>query len=299
MAPRLEGTYEASPPTLLDLAARDRRWCQGNLQHARLLGAAGLHWVSRLHLLRGIFGYVAPALWLAQVVCGAVVFRPERWRDAATGGEMALLFAVMVVLLLGPKLMAYAAAMGDGRLRAEFGGGRRLTAGLALEGLTSILTAPLLMIMQTAAVVEVLIGRDSGWTAQRRDSLGVSLRQAWRAHRGHMAIGAAGAAGALMLDPYLLVWTSPLFLALMLSTLLSLHTSRASPTAADRGRRRLLQTPEDVHPPPVLARAQALRRAYDEGAELRRQIDDLFRAPAAVHRLGAPTRSSDRSRLAA
>ena len=47
----LPGSYEETPPTLLDTAARDRRWCQGNLQHARVLAAAGLHWVSRLHLV--------------------------------------------------------------------------------------------------------------------------------------------------------------------------------------------------------------------------------------------------------
>ena len=33
MLPTLGGSYEESPPSLIDLAARDRRWCQGNLQH--------------------------------------------------------------------------------------------------------------------------------------------------------------------------------------------------------------------------------------------------------------------------
>ena len=37
MLPTLGGSYEESPPSLIDLAARDRRWCQGNLQHARVL----------------------------------------------------------------------------------------------------------------------------------------------------------------------------------------------------------------------------------------------------------------------
>jgi membrane glycosyltransferase len=35
MLPDLGGSYEESPPSLIDLAARDRRWCQGNLQHMR------------------------------------------------------------------------------------------------------------------------------------------------------------------------------------------------------------------------------------------------------------------------
>lgn len=31
----LEGTYEQSPPTFVEMALRDRRWMQGNLQHTR------------------------------------------------------------------------------------------------------------------------------------------------------------------------------------------------------------------------------------------------------------------------
>ena len=54
MVPALRGSYEESPPSLPDLAIRDRRWCQGNLQHAGVLPARGLHPVSRLHLLMGI-----------------------------------------------------------------------------------------------------------------------------------------------------------------------------------------------------------------------------------------------------
>ena len=64
MAPALGGSYEECPPSLTEYAARDRRWCQGNLQHAGVLPARGLHWVSRLHLLTGIGSYVAAPLWL-------------------------------------------------------------------------------------------------------------------------------------------------------------------------------------------------------------------------------------------
>jgi len=48
MLPTLGGSYEESPPSLIDLAARDRRWCQGNLQHARVLPTSGLAFPSRL-----------------------------------------------------------------------------------------------------------------------------------------------------------------------------------------------------------------------------------------------------------
>ena len=40
LLPELHGSYEELPTNLLDYAVRDRRWMQGNLQHARLIGAA-------------------------------------------------------------------------------------------------------------------------------------------------------------------------------------------------------------------------------------------------------------------
>src|SRR5947209_12528564 len=64
MAPELGGSYEESPPSFTEYAARDRRWCQGNLQHMGVLPARGLHWVTRLHLATGIGAYVAAPLWL-------------------------------------------------------------------------------------------------------------------------------------------------------------------------------------------------------------------------------------------
>ena len=62
MLPGLQGSYEESPPSLIDLAVRDRRWCQGNLQHIAVLPARGLHRVSRMHLLTGIGSYITNSL---------------------------------------------------------------------------------------------------------------------------------------------------------------------------------------------------------------------------------------------
>src|SRR5690606_1308627 len=59
MLPKVMGSYEESPPSLIDLAVRDRRWAQGNLQHAKVVGAAGLTMPSRMHLAFGIMSYVA------------------------------------------------------------------------------------------------------------------------------------------------------------------------------------------------------------------------------------------------
>ncbi|MGH7338146.1 MAG: glucans biosynthesis glucosyltransferase MdoH, partial [Myxococcota bacterium] len=60
----LPGTWEETPGSLLEEMQRDRRWCQGNLQHLRLLFTEGLVRVHRGLFLNGIFSYVSAVLWL-------------------------------------------------------------------------------------------------------------------------------------------------------------------------------------------------------------------------------------------
>jgi len=282
----LPGSYEESPPTLLDTAARDRRWCQGNMQHIRVLPGAGLHWVSRLHLLCGVLAYVAPLLWLALLVTGAMVWPAQH----VTVGSYAYacivgLFATSLGLLAAPKAMALLLALRDADTRRGFGGASRLVLGVAAEIVGSMLMTPVMMVMQSVAVVEVLIGRDSGWSAQHRQGVALSRREAWRAHGGHVLLGALGAVGAFFISHEVLLWTSPVFLSLTLSALLSVRTSRA-PSEEPASRERLFQTPEDADPPPVLQRARALRSVYAAESEVRRRVDALMRAPAAVYELG-------------
>ncbi|MDB5447512.1 MAG: glucans biosynthesis glucosyltransferase MdoH, partial [Phenylobacterium sp.] len=208
MIATLPGSYEESPPTLLDTAARDRRWCQGNLQHVRVLATAGLHWVSRLHLLCGIFAYVTPLLWLALLVSGAVVW-PEQHIAMGSRDYAAItgLFAMALALLAAPKIMALLLALGDAELRRGFGGARRLVLGVVVESVASMLTTPVMMVMQSVAVIDVLAGRDSGWSAQHREGVELSRREAWRAHGGHVLLGALGAVGAFFLSRSFFVWT--------------------------------------------------------------------------------------------
>jgi membrane glycosyltransferase len=73
MLPQLSGSYEETPPSLIELAGRDRRWCQGNLQHMKIVGARGLHWASRVHLIQGIMSYLASPLWLMLLAAGLVL----------------------------------------------------------------------------------------------------------------------------------------------------------------------------------------------------------------------------------
>ncbi|MFD0892537.1 glucans biosynthesis glucosyltransferase MdoH [Luteolibacter ambystomatis] len=67
------GTYEEAPPTLVDHLKRDRRWCQGNLQHMWLVFARKFPLPSRVHLFMGIMAYLGSPLWFLFLLFGTYV----------------------------------------------------------------------------------------------------------------------------------------------------------------------------------------------------------------------------------
>lgn len=284
MAPDLTGSYEEAPPSLIDMAVRDRRWCQGNLQHSAVLGAKGLHWVSRLHLARGVLAYFTAPLWLAFLVLGGVVWFQQRGAGHAIEASMAgALFAATMALLLIPKVLGAVLVAREPAARQACGGGWGLALSVVGEVALSALMAPIFMLMHSRAVVDVLRGRHSGWAAQQRDEGRLKFKRAWSRHWLHTALGLGWGGAALALDPVLLAWTSPVVVGLVLSIPISMATSRADAGAASR-KLGLFLTPEETAGPEVAARAAGLRAQYDAEAQVRFEIDRLFRAPAHVYR---------------
>ncbi|MGC8535140.1 MAG: glucans biosynthesis glucosyltransferase MdoH [Rhizomicrobium sp.] len=182
MASHLEGSYEEPPPGLIEHLKRDRRWCQGNLQHMKLLFAQGLRPSSRWHLTTGIMSYLASPLWLLLLVASAVValqqapFVPYSfvgshpvlsWPVSHTGALLTL-FGTMLALLFVPKLVGMALALRSKRIRNAHGGAASIMVSVILESLFSALLAPIMMLSQTGFVASILMGRNSGWKSQTR-----------------------------------------------------------------------------------------------------------------------------------
>jgi membrane glycosyltransferase len=266
MAPDLGGSYEESPPTLAALLARDRRWCQGNLQHVKVLSARGLHWISRFHLTRGVLSYLVSPLWLALLGASALLpLRPEWGRRAgfthgsAQAGDIATLSAVFglsIGFLLAPKLMAFAQMVWRGE-RSRFGGARLAAFNMLLETSLSTLVAPLIMISHARSLAEIFAGRDSGWAAQARDASGDCLRQAVRLHAPDCIIGFGLVAVALATSVQDFVWMTPVMVGMAFAIPLAalLASGRIGRAARRAG---LLLVPEERRPPQILVRAKAL-----------------------------------------
>jgi membrane glycosyltransferase len=262
MAPALGGSFEECPPSLLDFAARDRRWCQGNLQHLAVLPARGLHWVSRLHLLTGIGSYLTAPLWLLFLVFGILIslqaqfVRPEyfpkgfslfpKW-PAEDPILAAWVFVGTMGLLIVPKLLAYILLVTQARSRKQFGGGLVVFMGFLIETLLSGLIAPVMMIFQSTAMGEILLGRDAGWQVQRRDEGEWPRRELIRKYSAPTFAGVGMAASAFAVSLPLLLWMAPVIIGLLLcSPIAMLSSKRSNPNSG------LFRTPEQTAPPQVL-----------------------------------------------
>jgi membrane glycosyltransferase len=280
----LEGSYEEGPPTLIDSAKRDRRWCQGNLQHSWLLAARGFHPVNRVHLLMGIMGYVASPLWMLflllssihtihQTVAGSRgQLHAELFVDAFgytwEVPQALALFVFTLLLLFLPKCIAVILALRE-RAAAAYGGPLRLAGSAVLESLVSALLAPVNMMFNTKFVLYILLGQGVGWVTQRRDaSDDGDWREAIITHAGQMAFGLVWGVSTFIIVPAFFWWLSPVLAGLVFSAPLSIFLGKAGfgRRARELG---LFLTPDETEPPPELVRLERhLEECYRHMAPL-------------------------------
>jgi len=126
LEPGLGGSYEESPPTLVDELGRDRRWAKGNMQHLWLmLRSRRLRFAHRMAFLNGIMAYLASPLWLCFLILTSIEttrltlwpidYFPDRhqlvplWPEWHPEWAIGLVGATLTLLFL-PKFLAVADA---------------------------------------------------------------------------------------------------------------------------------------------------------------------------------------------
>jgi membrane glycosyltransferase len=274
MVPYLQGSYEEGPPTLTDLLIRDRRWCQGNLQHAKVVGAKGLHWVSRMHMLIGIGHYFTAPMWGLLMLIGIGIplagggidlagdlpFSPARYWHGSSQGNAIWIFVCTMFVLLAPKLLGYIALLLNPRELRACGGAIRALLSILLETVLAALMAPVVMYLQSRGVFEVLAGKDSGWDAQVRDDGKLSWPALLRSYGGLTVFGLFMGAVAYTVSPSLAAWMAPVIVGMVVSIPVVALTSLRR-TGLGLRRAGIFCIPEELDPPKVLVRAAELRRA--------------------------------------
>ena len=274
----IEGTYEEAPPTLIDHLKRDRRWCQGNLQHLWLIFARKLPLTVRAHLFMGIMAYLGSPLWFLFLIFGTWVAWDRagsdlsnlpfdetfvgRWLDIGGIEQSLILTGFIFLLLFLPKILAVTGALLVPRIRRSFGGAVPLVAGSLIETLLSMLLAPCVMAAHTFMVLSIILGRAVGWGSQNREADGTGWREAVTVHAVPTLLGVAWAVLAWYISPVFAAWMSPILLGLILCIPISVWTSRARHGKA-LARHGILSTPEELDPPSVLKLAEAAHASVD------------------------------------
>ncbi len=261
----LEGSYEEAPQGLIENAQRDRRWCAGNLQHGLVLFARGLRGASRLHLLQGIFGYLASPFWLLFLLTFNWMWGFQKYTGLSeitgegftpyinlTGTEHAfLVFIICMGVLFLPKILALVDIAIDRERLRSFGGLPKTVASIVAETVFSTLHAPLQMLWHTRFVITILLGMGVGWGPQKRTADGTAWGYAIQRHWGHTLVGVVWGGLIWWLEPHVFYWFLPVCMGMVLSIPVSVFTSRSSLGARTRSLG-LFLTPEELSPPPEL-----------------------------------------------
>lgn len=290
MLPTLGGSWEDSPPSLLDVAARDRRWAQGNIQHLAVIGSQGFTFSNRMHMAIGVMSYLASPLWFALIVVGlgtaahiATVqfeyFTDEmslfpRW-PIFDSERMIRLFIIAMVTLLTPKILGVLRALVDWELLRKVNP-LRIVLGAVAETILSALYAPISMLMQVRQVSEILIGQDSGWTTQSRKHARLPWGMLFRRHWLQTLCGLVVSIVLLYVSPPLFLWMSPALVGLVFA--LPLSAASGSVLLAKVARfLGFLTVPEEVDVPRVIALrddAEARLEELLDGVTIERLLSD-------------------------
>lgn len=271
LLPDLEGSYEGCPPGINEIIVRDRRWCQGNLQHARLLAWPDLKLVSRLHLVTGIMSYMASLFWLMALVAGLVTayqwagyqhsYFPNEvvlfpnWPVMDSERAMTLMVFTAIVVLL-PKILGLVHALFIDRAWARTGSRLKIIPGFITEVTLSALIAPIFMLAHVGALFNLFIGRDSGWGAQGREGERLPLSQAMVQFAGYSAVGLSLMAYCFFVSPVLIGWLSLVYAGLVMAPVLAWMMGLNSSTLFFDW----LMIPEERKPRAVLLKCDAIHK---------------------------------------
>ena len=256
-------SFEALPANIADFAVRERRWCQGNLQHLRVLSHIGLRPVGQFHILYGIFCYLAGPLAAAFLLLAtADLLSGPGFMSALIGGGWAAwgFAAAVFALLYGYKLLALGVALADTEAAQSFGGRRALLGSAACEQAAAFLASPVLAVFYTWFVTAMLSGHSVRWNAQPRDDRGLQWAEAWAQLRVPTVAGGAWLLALGCAGWPAVVWAAPLWVGLVLCVPAAVWSSRLTLGQALR-RRGVFTTPEELWPARILRPAATPRSA--------------------------------------
>ncbi len=251
------GSYEEGPPNLTESLKRDRRWCQGNLQHFWFLFAPKTGFTNRIHIFFGLMAYLSAPLLVLFIALNALDFywkqKYAMLSSQASYSEGSwwtslLLLGLTLVLLFASKIFGLLYTLPRAR---QFGGVAALLAGSAIETVASILLAPIMLWFYTEFVILTLLGLRVKWKTQNRSDSSIPLGQALREYGSLPVLGVIITAATWHWAPVLTVWLSPILAGWLLAIPIVMLTS-SDRIGAWLREHKLLLIPDEQHTPEVL-----------------------------------------------
>lgn len=307
----LEGSYEEVPPTLIEELGRDRRWCQGNIQHLRLLFSDRLAPAHRALFANGVMAYTSAAIWFVFLLLSSSEALLEAMRVPdyfPVAGALfpawpvwepiwaVSLFAATAVVLFLPKILGMVLIVRKGE-QAKYGGTIRLVLSTLIEIVLTTLLAPIRMLIHTWFVVSTAIGKQVKWNAQQRADATVAWSRALRFHLPGMLLALIWGGLLLLITPGFAPWLAPVLVPLLIAPMVTVVSSRTDIGRWLR-RRRLELIPEEEQAPAELQRVNTLVDAADGEADLAHAVVDPVANALHVGLQGQPRKLSRELALA-
>jgi membrane glycosyltransferase len=248
-----EGSYEENPPTMLDFAKRDVRWCQGNMQYVKLLDTPGLLPMSRFQLVWAILMFLGLPAWTLMIAAlPLVALQAQAVPDFPTGLAAAL-YVVFFLMYLMPKIAGLLDAVLTRGGVARYGGLLRFAASAAIELVFSFLQGAVSTIRTTIFMIGLAFGKSVVWGGQSRDAYGISWTTAARNLWPQTLFGSILCTLVYLVEPALFWWSLPLTLGYLVAIPFAVIT--ASPALGRLFKRLgLAGIPEDFAPPPEVTK---------------------------------------------
>lgn len=251
------GSWEENPPTMLEFARRDLRWCLGNLQYLKLMDIPGLKFMSRFQLAWAILMFIGLPAWTLMIALLPLKVWEDRGLAGYPAGFAAFLYVLFFTMYLSPKLAGFADILLSKGGTKRYGGTGRFVASSLIEIVFAFLQGAVSTFRTTIFMVGLAFGKAKiGWNGQARDAHALSFATAFEGLWPHLLFGLYIFGTLALLSPTVLIWSLPLTAGYVLAIPFAMLT--ASPALGRWfARRGLCGIPEDFDPPPELVAIQA------------------------------------------
>jgi membrane glycosyltransferase len=223
--PEERGSWEENPPTMLEFAQRDVRWCQGNMQYLKLLDLPGLYPMSRFQLVWAILMFTGIPAWtlmiaLLPLAAWQSVGIPDFPVNLAIG-----LYVAYFTMYLMPKIAGLVDVVLTRGGVERYGGWLRFAAGGAIELVFSFLQGAISTMRTSIFMIGLLFGKSVVWGGQSRDAQRLSWGAAAWALWPATLFGVLVCGALLLIEPAVFWWSLPLTAGYLLAVPFAVATA--------------------------------------------------------------------------